>query len=70
MCGCFSCGPHWGPGPQPGMCPDCESNWSVLNPLSHTSQGLFWYFFPSFVLFAFLFRVLLLTYLAVFCQVC
>ena len=29
MCGCLSCVPHWGPGPQPrlGMCPDWESNW-------------------------------------------
>ena len=26
MCGCLSCGAHWGPGPQPGMCPDWESN--------------------------------------------
>ena len=26
MCGCFSHVPHWGPGPQPGMCPDQEWN--------------------------------------------
>ena len=26
MCGCFSCGPHWGPGWHPGMCPDWELN--------------------------------------------
>ena len=26
MCGCLSHDPYWGPGPQPGMCPDWESN--------------------------------------------
>ena len=26
MCGCFSRAPHWGPGLQPRMCPDWESN--------------------------------------------
>ena len=26
MCGCFSRIPHWGPGLQPRMCPDWESN--------------------------------------------
>ena len=38
---------HWGPGLQPGMCPDRESNCNpvvrrlVFNPQSHTSQGYF-----------------------------
>ena len=26
MCGCLSCAPYWEPGPQPGMCPNWESN--------------------------------------------
>ena len=46
---CLSHAPKWGPYPQPGMCPDWESNWQpfgstfwpVLNPLSHTSQGTY-----------------------------
>ena len=47
MCGCLSCCPYWGPGPEPRHVP-----WSgielatlvhslVLNPLSYTSQGWF-----------------------------
>ena len=27
MCGCNLHAPYWGPGLQPGMCPDWESNW-------------------------------------------
>ena len=27
VCGCLVHGPHWGPGPQPGMCPDWELKW-------------------------------------------
>ena len=27
MCGCLLCNPYWGPGLQPSMCPDWESNW-------------------------------------------
>ena len=26
MCGCLLHSPNWGPGPNPGMCPDWESN--------------------------------------------
>ena len=48
MCGCLSRTPYWGPGPQPGMCPDWKSNLKpcgcqVLNPLSHSSQGSPWF---------------------------
>ena len=25
----------------PGVCPDWESNWAALSPLSHTSKGAF-----------------------------
>ena len=45
MCGFLSRGPHWGPGLQPSVCPDWESNRQpfcsqpMLNPLSHMSQG-------------------------------
>ena len=45
MCGCLSHAPKWDPTCNPGMCPDWEWNWwpfvhrSVLNPLSHSSQG-------------------------------
>ena len=45
MCGCSSCTPYWGPGLQPSMCPDWESNLQpfgsqpTLNPLSYTRQG-------------------------------
>ena len=27
MCGCLSHAPYWGPGCNPGLCPDWESNW-------------------------------------------
>ena len=27
MCGCLWSTPYWGPGPQPNMCSDWESNW-------------------------------------------
>ena len=50
MCGCLPFLPlHLGPGCNPGMCHHWESNRQptppqvrrlVLNPLSHTSQGL------------------------------
>ena len=46
MCGCFSRTPHWGPGLQPRHVPWLGMNQRplvhrpVLNPLSHTSQGL------------------------------
>ena len=47
MCGCLSDTPAGDLAHNPGMCPDWESNhWpfgskAALNPLSHTSQGLF-----------------------------
>ena len=45
MCGCLSLAPNWGPGPNPGMCPDWEPAilqfaGLVLNPLSHSGQGV------------------------------
>ena len=47
MCRCLSCAPYWGPGPQPRHAPrlgnqtlDPLVHRLVLNPLSHTSQGL------------------------------
>ena len=47
MCGCLLCAPFWGPGPQHQVCALTRNQTSgplacrpVLNPLSHTSQGL------------------------------
>ena len=51
MCGCLSCVPYWGPGPQPrhmlwlGITGDLLVCRPVLRPLSHTSQR---YIFKSF----------------------
>ena len=45
MCGCLSHAPTGDLAPNPGMCPDWESNrrpcgsQRMLNPLSHPSQG-------------------------------
>ena len=45
MCGCPSCGPHWGPGPQPrhvpwlGIEPATLGSQPTLNLLSYNSQG-------------------------------
>ena len=56
MCGCLSCMPTGDMSHKPGMCPDRESNqWPLgsrpaLNPLSHTSQDIF---FLRFYLFNF-----------------
>ena len=46
MCGCLSHVPYWGPGYNPGVCPDWESNRQLFDsqastqPLSHTSLGV------------------------------
>ena len=55
--GCLSCAPYWGPGP--GSCARTENRTGnpqvrrlALNPLSHTSQGLFIYlkqFFKDYI---------------------
>ena len=47
MCGCLSYAPIGDLTPNPGMCPEWELNQRpygsqpVLNPLSHTGQGLY-----------------------------
>ena len=51
VCGCLSCAPYWGPGPQSRHEP-WSGNWTsdpvvhrpVLNPLSHTSQGCLYFY--------------------------
>ena len=46
MLGCLLCTPGQGPGHNPSMCPDQESNrqpfalWDSTQPLSHASQGM------------------------------
>ena len=48
MCGCLSCAPYWGPGLHATQACALTGNQTsdplvdrlVLNPLSHTSQGL------------------------------
>ena len=51
----ISCGPHWGPGPQPrhvpwlGVEPGPFASQPALNPLSYTSQGevRYYYFYHT-----------------------
>ena len=38
MCGCFSHAPYWGPCPQPGMCPDWESNQPAFGSQADTQS--------------------------------
>ena len=46
MCGCLFCAPYWGPGPQPGLCPDGKRTPDpavlrlALSPLSRPSRAV------------------------------
>ena len=38
MCGCLSHTPYWGPGRNPDMCPDWESNWQPFGLQASTQS--------------------------------